>query len=44
MNHKIFTDGREFYVFKGLLALPVLFVFLLAGCVTTKKLPNSRET
>ncbi len=31
MNHKIFTDGREFYVFKGLLALPVLFVFLLAA-------------
>ncbi len=41
MNHKTFTDGRVFFsrshVSKGLLALPVLFVLLLAGCVTTEE-------
>lgn len=41
MNHKTFTDGRKVFsrshVSKGLLALPVLAVFLLAGCVTTEE-------
>jgi len=41
MKHKTFTDDREFFssshVSKGLLALPVLFVVLLAGCVTTEE-------